>query len=404
MGINVNKAKEEKEAVDREWGQGSVKFLQLKEGPNQIRLIPPFGAREEAWVKFKKSFKVGPNKNSVAPKWDSTCRLKKAHDELLQRGDEASKKEADAMYPKNRVGYWVIDRAAEQEGPQFFDTNVNVHRDVLGIISDPDYGDISDPVSGVDLTINYVPKEKTKNGFPDWAVLPKRAATPLGTPEQIAEWTAEDLFIKYGIGKPSEDGFIEAALNGTVEEYLKSGGAEAGDTSFNPNELSQGTAVANQEQAPPPAQTTVATQAVRTAKVANPGLKVWVSGADGAVKLVTCQEVADLLMAGQAPPVMAENQAGGWQTAAAFGVVIEEYTPAPPAPAPAAPAPPSAPPPPAAPAAPTPPGAPVGAPPSAPFQSSEEEALEKQLAALKAARANGTSSQVSQDLKSKLGG
>lgn len=205
------------EELKKETAFGDVNYVKLKEGPNVMRIIPPKEPREDFWLEVEKSFNIGPNSKVVIrpsqfglpdPVSDEIAKLKAA-------GDEISMKRADAMKGKKRAMMWVIMRAEEASGYQMFDTNLIVLRDILAIMTDAEYGDITDPEKGVDITINYTPG--TKKSFPKWQIVPKRNSSPLGHPEALAE----DLFEKHRIGEPSEVDYILACLEGSEEAYIE---------------------------------------------------------------------------------------------------------------------------------------------------------------------------------------
>lgn len=82
---------------------------------------------------------------------------------------------AKALTPSEQYYCWVIERGAEDEGPKLWNFSKTVYTDILMLLSDPDYGDISDPVEGNDLKLL---KYKGDNG---WNVV-KMTARPKKTP------------------------------------------------------------------------------------------------------------------------------------------------------------------------------------------------------------------------------
>lgn len=392
MPVNMDKVYAAKEEADKraEGGSYDFKYLQLEEGPNTLRILPPFGNKDTCWVQCKMSYNVGPKNKVVVPlaQFGKPCPLQDEIDRLYKAGDEASKKEADAMAPKNRVFIWVIDRAHEELGPQLWNANQPIFRDILAIMADPDYGDITDPEKGTDLNVTYTPKEKTSNKFPDWKILARRNPSPLGNPA----WIAEDLFVKFKVGQPSEEGYIIAALAGTAEEYVKENRERKGESA---------PAAQTQQAAPPPpakVENGPGPQKLQCEYPCTDDTKFWVvDPTDETPKEMVATQIAAFLLAGHkadALQVMSHDQSSGWVTASTFGFELKSAAPpapkAPPAPA----APPKAPPAPSAPKKEEPPFDSSAA-------SSEEEALQKQLADLQ--RKKLESSKVSQDLKSALG-
>jgi hypothetical protein len=229
-------AKKHKE-LDQQLKFGSVEYLKLKEGANIIRLFPPMGGREDFWVELMKSYNVGPNGKSIVrpdqfgkpdPVADDIARLNAL-------GDEASKTRASAMKGKTRILMFAIDRSDEAKGPQLWDGNNMILRDVLAIVADSDYDDITDPEKGFDITVHYTPG--TKKSFPKWQIVPKRNPSPLGFD------TSEDLFETKHVLEPSEHDYIVACLAGTEEAFIAEKKAERAAT--------QAAAPATPAEAPP---------------------------------------------------------------------------------------------------------------------------------------------------------
>ena len=58
----------------------------------------------------------------------------------------------------------VIVRGEEDKGVRFGDLE-SKYQQLLGLVADEDYGDISDLKEGNDITVEYVPKEETGKSF-----------------------------------------------------------------------------------------------------------------------------------------------------------------------------------------------------------------------------------------------
>lgn len=368
------------------------------DGVYQLRILPPFGEKTQFWLEYQKAFRVGPNQKIVVPlaQYGLECPLQKRIDALNHAGDELSKKEAGKMRPKSRAAMIVIDRKNEARGPLVFETNLDVFRDILTIMADPDFGDITRPSEGIDISISYTKKGKT--GFPEYIVQPKRNSTPLSANEQQQIiWLSKDWFEEYRVGKPSEAGYIQAVLDGTDAAYVE---ARRG-------QQQQQQQTAPQTQAPVSAPTAPPSLVAPPAQPAVPvvthqflaGTKLW-QALNGAVSETTVEDVCKRLKTEKPGDVMLmrHDQSGGWLSASALGFQVT--IPAPPA-APAAPPPPTSPPtaPPSMPAMPPPPGGASNVPFNTP--PSEEASLAAQLAGLSAPQ--GPQSQVARDIMQALG-
>jgi hypothetical protein len=365
------------------------------EGIYTLRILPPFGDKKQFWLEYQKSFKVGPNQKIVVPlsQFGQECPLQKRIDALNKAGDELSKKEASRIRPKTRVAMFVIDRKNEAKGPQIFETNLDVFRDILTIMADPEFGDITHPEKGTDISVNYTPGKKTKNGFPEWKPQPRRNSSPLSTnPQQQSQWLEKDLFDEYRVGQASEAAYIEAVLAGTEAAYIqqRKEQRQQGQTAASSAPVAAPAAPA----APPPLAAPAASPVVTHQFLA--GTKLW-QALNGQVTETTVEKVCERLKTEKPESVMLMKQDGmnQWQTAAQMGFAVSIPAPA----APAAPSPPMSPPmaPPPMPSYPPPPGDEI------PFKTppSEETSLAAQLAGL--ATQTGPQSQVAQDIAAALG-
>ena len=54
-----------------------------------------------------------------------------------------------------------------------------VYQELLSVISDPDYGDITDPVSGRDVAVEFKTAEETGKSFPSTSIRVKPNQTPI---------------------------------------------------------------------------------------------------------------------------------------------------------------------------------------------------------------------------------
>jgi len=234
-----------REAADLDSGGYAFPRLKLAHGRWVVRMIPAHPSREGVFfLKLQESFNVGPNGKKIIPpsQFGMADPLMDDIQRLKALGDKASLKRANAMNPKKRVHVWAVVRSFqpvvagssqalpvqvtdpktgksfEAMGPHLWSVSGYHFTDVISILNDPDYGNIVHPVSGRDLTIDYTPKEMTKDGFPDYSFRAKPNITELGDPA----WLAEDLFEKHRIGEPSEPDYIIACLKGTEEAYKSS--------------------------------------------------------------------------------------------------------------------------------------------------------------------------------------
>lgn len=409
-GVDMDLVMRKQHEIENRSNFKDVPYFKFKEdGIYVLRFLPPFGEARQFWREFQKSFGVGPNEKHIVPlaQFGLDCPLQKRIDELNKAGDEVSKKEAAKMRPKSRVAMVVIDRKHEDVGPQILETNLDVFRDILTIMADPDYGDITDPEKGTDIQINYK-KVGQRGAFPDYVVLAKRNSSKLtDNPQLLSTWLGTDWLEESGIGKASDAGYIEAVLAGTEVAYndARKKEREAAKAGTETQQQAAQTYAAPPPAAPPMFNAPVAPAAPVVTHRFLAGTKLW-TALNGAVVETTVEAICERLKTEkpEAVQLMAYDQNGGWQTAAAMGFAVTVPAPAPAAPA--APPPPLSPPvsPPAMPAVPGPPA--MGGSSQVPFDlpPSEAHSLSAQLAAFGPPQSMTPQSQVARDILLALGG
>lgn len=213
MGLDIEALRKKMQEVKNRGG-GGADFWSPKDGRNVIRILPAKEGQEfysEARVRYN----VGPKKRMVTVPMDSSpdnCPIHAYVDELYKSGDADDEKLAKKMKASNRYYFNIIDRSVEEgeEGygkVQVFGCGTTIFTDILGIIVDPDYGDITDPEEGFDLIINKSGKglqteyktharpKQTAIGIPDWkeklADLQK-IATPKSYDDRLAILNGEE--------------------------------------------------------------------------------------------------------------------------------------------------------------------------------------------------------------------
>lgn len=109
-------------------------------------------------------------------------------EQLRKTSDKDDWRIARKISPKQRIYAPIIVRGKESEGVKFWGFAQMVYTELLKHIDDPDYGDITDPKSGRDITVEYeAPTEKNKYGNTTIRVKPSTSliidATAAATPE-----------------------------------------------------------------------------------------------------------------------------------------------------------------------------------------------------------------------------
>ena len=106
------------------------------------------------------------------------------------------------MEPKMRTYVPVIVRGKESEGVKFWGFGKTVYTELLGFIADPDYGDLSDPMNGRDIVVEFTPSEGPGQ-YPKTAIRVKPNTTPVTEDNRIYAKTEEKgLIVMQALSEP----------------------------------------------------------------------------------------------------------------------------------------------------------------------------------------------------------
>lgn len=136
--------------------KSSYKKYKVRDGKNIIRILPPTweGLPNHYGYDIYLNYEIGPDNNSYL----SLSKMKKERDPIAEACQQASRegdeKLANSLRPRQRILMWVIDRQAEDEGPQLWPAPFTFDKDLASISFDEDTGEITyidDPEEGCDV-------------------------------------------------------------------------------------------------------------------------------------------------------------------------------------------------------------------------------------------------------------
>jgi len=146
-------------------------------------------------------------------------------EKLKRTGDTDDWKAGKKMEPKLRTFVPVIVRGKENEGVKFWGFGKTVYQDILGYIADPDYGDITDPMTGRDIVLDVTSAEESNAAYPTTAIRIKPTQTKLSDDAATMQSFLENQ--KNITELYSELSYAE--LKSVLENWLNPGASPADD-------------------------------------------------------------------------------------------------------------------------------------------------------------------------------
>ena len=148
-------------------------------GKTQVRIVPYKFNKENPFIELYFHYNIN-NKTYLSPmSFGRPDPIVEFADKLKRMGDKEDWKAAKKMEPKLRTFVPVIVRGEENDGVKFWGFGKTVYQEILGYIADPDYGDITDPTTGRDITIEYVSAEDAGTSYPVTTIRVKPTQTPI---------------------------------------------------------------------------------------------------------------------------------------------------------------------------------------------------------------------------------
>jgi hypothetical protein len=124
-------------------------------GKHQIRLVPYKFNKEMPFIELYFHYNIN-NKSYLSPaSFGRPDPIVEFAEKLKRMGTKEDYREAKKLEPKLRTFVPVIVRGQENEGIKFWGFGKTVYQEILGYFADPDYGDLSHPVNGRDIIVDY---------------------------------------------------------------------------------------------------------------------------------------------------------------------------------------------------------------------------------------------------------
>ena len=129
-------------------------FWKPQPGKSQIRIVPYKFDKNNPFSELFFHYSLVPNKTVLSPlSYGRPDPVQQFADKLKSTGNKDEWIQGKRIEPKMRTFVPVVVRGEESEGVKFWGFGKTVYQELLGIIADPDYGDISDSLTGRDIVV-----------------------------------------------------------------------------------------------------------------------------------------------------------------------------------------------------------------------------------------------------------
>lgn len=177
-------------------------------GTQVIRIVPYKFNQEYPFIELYFHYGLA-GKNYLSPTtYGNPDPVQEFADKLKATNDKDDYQLARKLDATMRTYVPIIVRGQESEGVKFWGFGKTVYAELLAVIDDPDYGDISDPVTGRDITVEFTPGGE--GTFAKTAIRVKPNQTPISEDKAVLDLVSNQQDIKNIFKEPSYDDLNEA--------------------------------------------------------------------------------------------------------------------------------------------------------------------------------------------------
>ena len=184
-------------------------------GTQVLRIVPYKFNKDNPFIELFFHYSLGNNKTYMSPaSFGRPDPVAEFADKLKSTGNKDEWIQGKRLEPKMRTFAPVIVRGKESEGVKFWGFGKTVYQELLSVIADPDYGDITEALAGRDIQIERQTPAEAGNQYGKTTVRVKPNQTPITEDKTVLEsilTSQSDLTELYT--EPSYDELKEVLAN-----------------------------------------------------------------------------------------------------------------------------------------------------------------------------------------------
>ena len=156
-------------------------------GKTQIRIVPYAFNKDNPFIELFFHYNLN-NRSYLSPiSFGRPDPIEEFAQKLKASGNKEDYQLSKKLEAKMRTFAPVIVRGEESQGVKFWGFGKTVYQELLSIIADPDYGDITDPVNGRDVSVEFISAEESGASFPKTNIRVKPNQTPISDEPSVLE-------------------------------------------------------------------------------------------------------------------------------------------------------------------------------------------------------------------------
>ena len=165
-------------------------------GKTQIRIVPYAFNKDNPFIELFFHYNLN-NRSYLSPiSFGRPDPIEEFAQKLKGSGSKEDYQLSRKLEAKMRTFAPVLVRGEEKQGVKFWGFGKTVYQELLSVIADPDYGDITDPVNGRDVVVEFISAEESGASFPKTNIRVKPNQTPISEEPDVLELVKSQQDIK----------------------------------------------------------------------------------------------------------------------------------------------------------------------------------------------------------------
>ena len=214
-------------------------------GKTQIRIVPYEFNKDNPFIELFFHYNLN-NRSYLSPiSFGRPDPIEEFAQKLRASGNKEDYQLSRKLEAKMRTFAPVIVRGEEKQGVKFWGFGKTVYQELLSIIADPDYGDITDPVNGRDVVVEFLSAEETGASFPKTNIRVKPNQTPISDEPEVLELVKQQQDIREIYQEQSYDDLTEILNEWLNPDESESSEEESEEKTVSTSQLSETSKVSN---------------------------------------------------------------------------------------------------------------------------------------------------------------
>ena len=202
-------------------------YFRPEPGKQRVRIVPYVHRKENPFLEMYFHYDIAKRSMLSPITFGNADPVVEFAEKLKKTGDKDDWLMGRKIEPKMRTYVPVIVRGKESEGVKFWGFGKTIYSELLSIIADPDYGDITDLMNGRDIDVEFTPSEGPGQ-YPKTAIRVKPNTSAATEDKAIAKSILDQPKITDLFPEPTYD-----ELQKALEDWMNPENADS-DTSSTP--------------------------------------------------------------------------------------------------------------------------------------------------------------------------